>query len=424
MEIRKIVYPGRSLGTLRGKACFTDEGLPGETVTIEALKDKPGFIEARTVGIRSKSARRIEPRCGHYRACSPYQIADYPHQIEIKAGQLRELMAGLPGLEGGTIEVEPSPRIWEYRNKARFHVLWTESGAIPAYNRPGSRDLFVPAADCFLLPAAIRETAAKALAAARPLRERLREIEIKMSGATGKILVILHGRTVPKPGEADPLLSALIGDGRIAGIVSLTERGRTVEERVWWGQRFLDDSFGGAPVRIGPVSFFQVNASIMPAVLAAMRGALAERGTRTLADLYCGVGAFGLALRPQVDAVYAVESEPEAVAFLKRNAALAGAPGLTICDGPAEEWLGWVLDRNVDAVIVDPPRRGLDAAIADGLTKRPVPTLLYLSCNPSTLARDLHRLIPAYRLVWMRGFDFFPHTPHIETLAVLEGVRS
>ncbi len=423
LEIRKVVYPGRSLGTLDGKACFTDEGLPGEIVEIERLKDKPGLIEARTLGVRSRSHERVEPRCAHYQACSPYQIAAYPHQLAIKAGQLREMLGGLTGVEAGSIGIEPSPRIWEYRNKVRFRVLWTASGAGPGYNVPGSRDRLLPGGGCWLLPASMREIADKALAAAAPLRGSLEEIEIRTSGATGTMLVVLHGKKAPRPRDANPLLEALIGDGRIDGIIHWAARGGAVEERVLWGFRHLDEIFGEAAVRIGPGSFFQVNASIVPAVLASMRAALEAAGVRTLADLYCGVGAFGLALRPPIETLYAVESEPESVALLQANIAKAGAAGVTICDGTAEEWMDWVLDRRVDAVIVDPPRKGLDTVITEGLTGRPVPLLIYLSCNPSTLARDLTRLSDAYKIDSLQGFDFFPHTPHIETLAILKGKR-
>ncbi len=190
------------------------------------------------------------------------------------------------------------------------------------------------------------------------------------------------------------------------------------------GEPHIVDALGGVPLRLGPVSFFQVNASIMPAVLAEMRSALAARRARSLADIYCGVGAFGLALGRGLEVVYAVESDPEAVACLKANASRAESARFTVCDGSAAEWMSWVLDRGVDAAIVDPPRKGLEDAVLEGLAARPVPLLLYLSCNPATLARDLRRLQSAYRVVSLRGYDFFPHTPHIETLAILEGVRS
>ncbi len=423
LRVRKIVYPGRSLGTIDGKACFTDEGLPGEMVDIERLKEKSDLIEAHTVRIIEPSPHRVEPRCLHHRACSPYQIADYPHQLTIKAGQLHELMAGFMP-EGGEIAVEPSPLIWGYRNKVRLRVLWTAAGALPAYNQPGSRDRFVPASDCRLLPDSIRGIVAAALGAAGPLRSCLEEIEVKVSGATGEALVLLHGRTAPKAEQANPLLAALIPVPGMAGIIHMAARSGAVEERLLWGGRTIVDALGGIPLRLGPDSFFQVNASIMPAVLAEMRSALDARRARSLADIYCGVGAFGLALGRGLDVVYAVESDPEAVACLKANASRAESARFTVCDGSAAEWMSWVLDRGVDAAIVDPPRKGLEDPVLEGLTARPVPLLLYLSCNPATLARDLRRLQAAYRVVSLRGYDFFPHTPHIETLAILEGIRS
>ena len=123
VRIKKIVYPGKSLAELEGKVVFTDAGLPGEVVEVEPVRERSSFIEARTVAVVEPSPRRVEPRCGHYKACSPWQDMEYALQLEVKGGQVREIFARELKLELAGPEVVPSPKIWGYRNRARFHIL-------------------------------------------------------------------------------------------------------------------------------------------------------------------------------------------------------------------------------------------------------------------------------------------------------------
>jgi 23S rRNA (uracil1939-C5)-methyltransferase len=139
-----------------------------------------------------------------------------------------------------------------------------------------------------------------------------------------------------------------------------------------------------------------------------------------VADLYCGLGTFGMFLARRCREVFGVEPEPGNVAFLKKNLELNGIGNFAVCEGTAEEWLDEILERDPAVIILDPPRRGVDPEIVRRLVEDPVPRILYLSCNPTTLARDLKGLGQAYNIAAVRVYDFFPHTPHIETLAVLE----
>jgi 23S rRNA (uracil1939-C5)-methyltransferase len=417
--IDKIVYPGRSLGRLGETACLTDAGLPGERVEVEALKERPRLIEARTTRILDPSPRRRPPRCGHYRACSPYQVMDEGLQADIKRSQIAEILAAdLAGL--GTPEMTPSPRAWHYRRRIRFHVLWTPAGPRPAYNVPGTRDEFIPVDVCHLPAPPLADLIRAALECFPGPLPSLREIEARIGSDPAAPLLIFHWGIPPAPRDLDPVLTRLPADLRPAGVVSVVRRRGREEENLVWGRDWIEESVGPAVFRIGARSFFQVNPDILPAVLAAMAEALASGGARRLADLYCGLGLFGLALAPLVESVVAVESDPQNMRLLKENAARTPAHHVTVCDGRAEDWLPWIRDRGLDAVIVDPPRKGLETTLIKGLVEKPISRLIYLSCNPTTLARDLALLRPAYRPVSIRGFDFFPQTPHIETLVVLE----
>jgi 23S rRNA (uracil1939-C5)-methyltransferase len=419
ITVEKIVYPGKSLGHIDGIVCLTDEGLPGERVEIVPGKIRAHLIEARTERLIAPSPRRTQPRCAHYRACSSYQIMDDAFQLEIKSVQLEEILAAAAA-EPAPIRMIASPLTWNYRTRARFHVLWTPQGGRPAYNVPGIRDEFVPVDVCHLPAAPLFDLVTAALQAFPRPAPALREIEARVGADRSAPLLIFHWSAPPGPRDLDPVLMGLSPAWRPAGIVNVFKRRGRDEEILVWGRDFIEERVGEARFRIGARSFFQVNPAVLPAVIDVMAGALRSHGARRLADIYSGLGLLGLTLAPEVEAVYAVDDEPENIRRLKENIALNRTAGVTVCEGRAEDWMDWVLDRNIDAIVFDPPRKGLDPGLIARLLRRPVPLILYLSCNPTTLARDLKSLEPSYRPIRLTGFDFFPQTPHIETLAILE----
>ena len=421
LTIEKLVYPGRSLATLEGKVVFTDDGWPGEIVEAEPVGERKNLLEARTTGIVRPSPDRVVPRCAHYRTCSPYQSMSYAAQIEAKRSQLAEILAGLRDSREGNIDFVPSPDIWHYRNKARFSILREGGSARFAYNVPGSRNTFVPVEACHLVSEQVTELLDALLEIVRGGAFRsLQEAEGRVSRAGGELLLNVFSAAAPAPREIDALVTGLAGRFPLAGIASFRKAGTGWKETVEWGRGFLEEKIRETRYRIGPRSFFQVNIGLLGRVLADVAAEGRFRGTERLADLYSGVGTFGLALAGSVKEVRGVESEAANIAFLRQNIGLNGAANFKIFEGSAEEWALTVLSGNIDAVIFDPPRKGLGPEIVNSLLASPAGRVFYLSCNPTTLARDLKALRAAYTIKTLRGYDFFPHTPHIETLAVLE----
>lgn len=424
LEVERIVYPGRRLGRGEGKVVFTDRGIPGERVEVEILRDRKTYAEARTVSILEPSARRVEPRCAHFLACSPYQEMDGALELEVKRGQVEEIMARALKRPVGGIEVVPSPELWGCRNKIGLRVLWEGERAFAAYHEPGRRDAFVRVDRCALVDDRTNETleAVLALVSSAPFRS-VEGIEVRTSRREGRSLVLLElasGHEVEALGKA---LSAMRRGAGLAGAAAWFPAGRTGRLQTLTGRGFVEESVAGRVFRIGPHSFFQTNVGLLERVFddiaaAVKRGAKAEP---VVADLYCGLGTFGILLAGAAREVFGVEPDPENIAFLKTNLGLNGVGNFAVCEGTTEEWLPEVLDREPDVVILDPPRRGVAAEVVGGLVERPVPLLLYLSCNPTTLARDLQVLLGTYALEGLRIYDFFPHTPHIETLAFLRG---
>ena len=419
--IERIVYPGKRMAALDGQVVFTDEGLPGELVEIEIVGRKKNFLEAKTVAVIEKSGRRIEPRCSHYRACSSYQPLGYEDQLELKRAQLREILEGTLGSAEKDLQLIPCPEIWHYRNKIRLSVVWEEGKAYLAYHLPGSQREFVKIEDCRLVAEPINEllkTAAK-IAGEKGLSS-LREVEAKISReGRRELLLNLYWAFDRNSKSLDPILADLISRFPLAGVVSLFQQGGSTREILEWGRPMIEERVGPARFQIGARSFFQVNPGMLETVVADMKSLAAFQGSERLGDFYCGLGTFGIALARDVKEVHGVEADPANIRFLKTNIALNDLSQFKIYEGPSGDWIPRLLEKGLDAAVFDPPRKGLDPKTVAALVRRPVTTLIYLSCNPTTLARDLRAFRHVYRVKAVRAYDFFPHTPHIETLAIL-----
>ncbi len=423
LRIEKIVYPGRSLGRAEGKIVFTDEGLPGELVEVEVLKNKKSYAEARTVGVIENSPERRLPFCSHYRACSPYQIMDYDFELKIKKDQLGEIFYNTPGLDSRALELIPSPSVLHYRNKIRLSFNWDRQPPFLAYHEPGSLSNFLPVEKCHL----VSEKANRVVEMmAVLLREQplpaIKHLEIRESFFTGELLIIFESRDEESLERAAELwIPALTLENPIAGAVGILQEGRRKKFLRLYGRDFLEEKIRQTIFRYGAGSFFQVNPPAVEKVVERMEKYLQPLAPVKLADLYSGLGTFGLLLSGLASEILAVESDPGNVFYLKKNMRLNRIQHLTIAEGRSEELLEEVLDFNPQVLVVDPPRRGIAPELAEALSRYPVSLLFYLSCNPATLARDLKILLSGYELQEITAFDFFPRTPHMEVLAVLRG---
>ena len=423
VRVEKVVYPGRRLARHENKVVFTDSGLPGETVEVEVVRERGSFTEARTVKVVEPSPSRVEPRCGHYLACSSYQEMDYGLQLELKRAQLEEMIGRELKRLPAPVKVVPSPETWGYRNRISLKLVRPGGGRpFLAYNEPGEQASFTAVETCALVPDRLNELAAECLtpAVGRDWRS-LRGLELRLSRAAGQALVGLRVAARDDLDDMARVFSWAGFKGRVSGAVALVERGRSVREVTLAGEACLEERAGGTLYRYGARSFFQVNTGILERVIADIRALVEPLGGAFVADLYCGIGTFGLALAGGAEEVVGVESEPASVTFLRKNIELNRAANFTAVAGRSEEKLPALLARRPDVVVLDPPRRGVAPEMTEALRKMPVPLLLYLSCNPATLARDLKDLLPAYKLRSLTLYDFFPQTPHIESLAVLEG---
>ncbi len=421
VRIKKIVYPGRSMGEIGGKVVFTDDGMPGELVEVRPVREKASFLEAVTLAVIESSPDRVAPRCGHYKACSPWQTIGHGLQLGIKAGQVREIFARELKIDPPVVPVIPSPRVWGYRNRARFHILWEAEGAYAAYHEPGEEAAYIRTEGCALLPDEINTLLGAAVEALVSAGARgVSDIEIRRSGFDGRMLIGAFIEPGADRGAVREAFRSLVGRFPQAGAVGIFQEGRRTVEVPLAGKSQIEESVAGIRFRIGPRSFFQVNGGMLAAAADEMRAVVEAAGEPAIADFYCGIGTFGILLAGRAREVFGIEPDEENLKFLKKNLTLNRVGNYAVCEGTGEEWIEEILERKTDLVIFDPPRKGIEPSIVAKLAAKPVPTVIYLSCNPSTLARDLKGLLRSYRLDTVKVLDFFPHTPHIETLVVLK----
>jgi len=390
ITIQKIIYPGKSLGLSKDKTILTNEGLPGETVEVIPVQEKKNYIEAKTINIITPSPDRTAPRCSHYQTCSPYQYIDYKAQLAIKESQLKEIFPNT------IISSAPSSETWGYRNKIKLNIIWKCGKASLAYHMPESRDKFIPVDSCCLVSKNVNKFLASFIETVN--KENLnfiKEVAVRESS---------RGQACLSPTAKDLMLTTYPPVCR-GGFKT---------------RPYIEEIVSGKTFRIGPESFFQINVPMLDEALKEMQKSLSLNKKEIIADLYCGIGTFGICLSEYVKEVIGIESAPGNISFLKSNLKLNEVKNFKLYEGPCERIFPSLMTSGIDILILDPPRKGLDNMLCQNIVLSSVKKILYLSCNPITLRRDLKIMSVSYAIKTLRLFDFFPQTPHIETLAILE----
>ena len=397
-----LVYGGDAFGRLPdGRAVFVPFALPGELVRVRLVEQKRGHARAELLEVLEPSPDRITPRCPHYTVCGGchYQHLAYPAQLVAKTAILAEQLRRLGGLVEVPIQpAVPSPQPWNYRNHVQFHL--TAEGRL-GFQRAGSERV-VPIQECHLPMPLINQVWPQIELEPLPGVERL-----GLRTGTDDELLLVFESSDPEPFEFSveelPVSAVHLGPG---GTLVLAGSDSLVIEVL------------GRPFQVSTASFFQVNT---PQAEAMLRHVLELVGTgpfQTLLDVYCGVGLFSAFLAPRASRLVGIELSPSACVDFAAN--LDEFEHVELYEAEAEAVLGSV-DFHPDLILVDPPRAGLGQVALDGLLAQQAPRLVYISCDPATLARDSQRLVAGgYHLVSVTPFDLFPQTYHIESISLWE----
>ncbi len=402
LRLEKLTYGGDALGRLEdGRAVFVPFGLPGETVRARVVEERRGHVRAELLEVLSPSPERVSPRCRHFTACGGchYQHLPYEAQLAAKTEILRDQLVRIGKIENPPIRpIVPSPQQWNYRNHVQFHL--TDEGK-PGFIAAGSAPAVMAVSECHL-----PESPLDALWPDLHFDPGLGLERVSLrAGTEGEVMLILESAEPPElEVEADISVVHLL-DG---------------ESVVMAGNDYLTMTINDRPFRVSAGSFFQVNTPMAEKMVAHLLERLLVTSSGTLLDIYCGVGLFSAFFAPRVARLVGVEISPSACEDFAAN--LDEFDNVELYEGAAEDILPH-LEIEAETAIVDPPRAGLEKRALDALLARGSARLAYVSCDPSTLARDAARLIAAgYRLADVTPFDLFPQTYHIESISIFEKV--
>lgn len=399
VNLTGLAYGGDAFGRDdSGRMIFVPFAMPGERVQVEIVETHTRWARARLVKVLKASPNRSTPRCPHFADCGGchYQHMPYPIQLSSKAEIVRSQLERLGGLNNPSIETTiPSPSPWNTRNHLQFSL--TPEGRL-GFNAHGSNRV-VPIDECHLPEPSLANLWPRLDLEPIP---GLNRIALR-AGTEGEHMIILHG-------ESDPEVEVRIDIP--ASVVWLSSRGVTVLA----GEDFLTIEVLDRAFQISAHSFFQVHTGLAGDLVNHVLDALQFQPGDTILDLYAGVGLFSLFLAQAGVRVVAVEEAPGACVDFETN--LAEFDHVELYEAPVEIALP-ALSAIPNAVIVDPPRAGLSREAIKQLIKLSPPLLVYVSCDPATLARDAQRLTNAgYNLERCTPIDLFPQTYHIETLSV------
>ncbi|NJC86935.1 MAG: 23S rRNA (uracil(1939)-C(5))-methyltransferase RlmD [Desulfuromonas sp.] len=419
LEIETLTFGGRGLGHYDGKAVFVPYTAPGDRVRCRATRERAHFVEAQLCEVLQPSRLRRTPPCPVAGKCGgcDWQHLPYVEQLAWKERLFHDqlLRSGVASVEA-LLPIAPAPDEWAYRNRMQFKCRQTPAGFVAGFYRHASHYV-VDAPRCLLAMPAIHAayTFLRSVLPTAPRPEAIPQVDISCSDDLHPA-VLLH--VLPDAyADVRGWLRETTGQG---GFAAAIQSGRKDSIETVVGDAGLVTAVDAPPfsLRVGAGGFAQVNPEQNRRLVDAVVAAAALSGTERVLDLYCGVGNFTLPLARRAGSVIGVESYAPAIVDAVANASRHAVSNIAFHAEPAE---GAVLRHGpFDLVLLDPPRTGAYAVMRDLLELRPR-RILYVSCDPVTLTRDLQPLVHnGYKVASARPLDLFPQTWHIESLTVLE----
>ena len=444
VTIEDIGADGEGIGKQEGYTLFIKDTVVGDKVLAKVMKTGKTYGYARLVELIEPSDSRVSPRCPIADKCGGCQLMhmDYGKQLEYKENKVRSCLTRIGGFTDIPMEAicgmdEP----YYYRNKSQFPVGRNKEGKLTIGFYAGRTHSIIDTEHCYI-GAEVNTAILKFLRGflethgIEPYEEEthkglLRHILTRVGFQTGEIMVclVINGKDFPHKGELVEGLRKLPGMKSICLNINTSKTNVILGDKVIpvWGEPYITDSIGPISYRISPLSFYQVNPEQTKKLYDITLEYAGLNGTEVVWDLYCGIGTISLFLAQRAKQVYGVEIIPQAIEDAKKNAELNGITNAEFYVGAAEE----VLPRKyreeklkADIIVVDPPRKGCDQSLLDTILMMSPKKVVYVSCDPATLARDLKYLCEKdYELIKVRPVDQFGHSVHVETVALLHNKK-
>ena len=433
LTVDSLAFGGAGVARLDGYVVFVADGFPGDRVRAEVEKAKRAYAQARAIEILEPSPDRVPPRAEHPGA--PWQVLPYERQLEIKQAQVDDALRRIGRLDGFELEpIVPAIQPWRYRNKLEYSFGPGPDGRLVCgFHAPGRWEEIVELTDCWLASEtgnAARERVvewcrnAGLTAFDRRTREGfLRNLIVRESRRGDELQV----RLVTSPGELDreDLIAAAAPVGGLLWTQtdSVAETTQAGDTELLAGSDRLEEEIGGMRFQIAANAFFQTNTEMAERLYELAIDYAQPSGTDRVYDLYCGIGTIGLLMAPRAAEVWGLELVEEAIADAIANARLNEVDNARFFAGDVRLAMRELVQEagRPDTVMVDPPRSGLSQKVVRRIIEAGPRRIVYVSCNPTTLAPNAAQLVEAgYVLRRVRPVDMFPQTPHIEAVALLE----
>jgi 23S rRNA (uracil1939-C5)-methyltransferase len=433
LTVDSLAFGGAGVARHDGYVVFVQDGVPGDRLRAEVQTAKRAYAQARAVEILDPSPDRIAPRAQHPGA--PWQVLPYARQLETKQAQVEDALRRIGRLDGFELEpIVPALEPWRYRNKLEYSFGTDPAGRLVCgFHAPGGWEEIVEVTDCLLASEAgnaarervVQWCRAQGLTAfdRRTRHGFLRNLVVRESRRGGELQV----RLVTAPGELD---RAGLADAAqpVGGLLwtrtdSLAETTQHGETELLAGSDRLEEQIGGMRVRISPSAFFQTNTEMAERLYRLAIDFAQPAGTERAFDLFSGIGTIGMVMAPRVAEVWGIELVEEAVADAIANARYNEIDNARFFAGDVRLAMRELVQRagRPDIVVIDPPRSGLSQKVVRRVIEAGPRRIVYVSCNPTTLAPNAAQLVEAgYELRKVRAVDMFPQTPHIEAVALLE----
>lgn len=440
VTIEDIGADGEGIGKYEGYALFIKNTAIGDKVLVKVMKAGKNYGYAKLVEIIEPSPYRVKPRCDKAEKCGGCQIMhiDYAKQLEYKENKVRNCLTRIGGFEN--IPMEPICGMEEpyyYRNKSQFPVGRNKEGKVIIGFYAERTHSIIDTDHCYI-GAGVNGSIIRFMRTfieeynIEPYNEKehmglLRHILVRVGYTTGEVMVclVINGRDIPHKKELVEGLCKIPGMKSICLNINTSKTNVILGDEVVrvWGEPYITDYIGQIKYRISPLSFFQVNPVQTHRLYRIALDYADLKGDEVVWDLYCGIGTISLFLARKAKQVYGVEIIPQAIEDARTNAAINGINNVEFFVGAAEEILPKKhKEENIkaDVIVVDPPRKGCDQKLLDTIISISPVKVVYVSCDPATLARDLKYLCAnGYELKKVRPVDLFGHSAHVECVVLM-----
>lgn len=448
--IDRTAHGGAGVARVEGFVVFVRGGVPGDRVRAQVYRKKKGYAEARLIEVLEPSPDRVAPPCPYAGVCGgcQWQHVAYHKQLQYKRDHVRDAITRIGGLEGVPIhETIPSGNVFGYRNKMEFSFAerrWllpeelgredVEQGMALGLHVPGTFNKIIDVEACLLqaplgngILAEVRETARRSGLPVYGIKSHegfWRFVTLRHSAARDEWLVNLV-TAENRPEALEPLardLQKLFP--RIRTVVNNVSKRKAAvavgeSEHVLIGDGVLEDKLGPYTFRISANSFFQTNTKGAETLYGVVEGYAGLTGRETVLDLYCGTGTISILLSGRARQVIGMEAAMGAVMDAEKNCAENNVGNCRFIAGDVRKTLAGMNERP-DVAVIDPPRAGMHKDVLTGVLNLKCRSVVYVSCNPATLARDLAGMSVDYDVLEVQPVDLFPHTFHVESIALLK----